>query len=504
MKDIQLSRKFCKNGNLSIFTSLFFSFCFLFLSQKTIAQDTNTTITTQKWSLDSCIAYALRQNIQLKINELNIQNSELTLEQSKNNRLPNANASFSHNYNWGRSIDPFSNSFVNQRIQTNNLSLNSSTTLFNGFSLKNTIQQSELQVQADKLNYGQSQNDLMLNIASNYLQVILNQEISENARRQKASTQAQYDRTGQLVEAGVLPRANLYDLEAQLAADQQQIILGENNFMLAKLQLRQLMQLPPTQEFEIVTPEVGDPSSILDSKNPYLIYQTAQTTQPNIKAADVNIEVARKGIDIAEAGKYPTLSLIGGGGANYTSNQRTRFDPTNPTVIGVDTLGYIPDGFGVPRDFVVRPDVAFGTQKFNFFDQLNESFRYSVGLNLQIPIFNRFQVETNVQRAEIQTQNAKLNSELVRTQLYQTIEQAYISARAAKASFEASQQRVKALEETVRVMEKRLEAGAANSTEYTVVKNNLLAAQTDLLRAKYEFVFRIKVLEFYEGEELKF
>ncbi len=495
MKDIQLGK------NWKLFTSVCFSLCFFFLSQETIAQNT----TTQKWSLDSCIAYALRQNIQLKINELGIQNSELTLEQSKNNRLPNANGSFSHNYNWGRSIDPFSNSFVNQRIQTNNLSLNSSATLFNGFSLKNTIEQNELQVQADKLNYGQSQNDLMLNIASNYLQVILNQEISENARRQKTSTQAQYDRTGQLVEAGVLPRANLYDLEAQLAADQQQIILGENNLMLAKLQLRQLMQLPPTQDFEIVTPEVGDPSSVLDSKNPYLIYQTAQTTQPNIKASDVNIEVARKGISIAEAGRYPTLSLIGGAGSNYTSNQRIRSDFTGePSIVGVDTLGYINTSTGIPNEYVVRPRTEFPSQKFGFFDQLNESFRYNVGLNLQIPIFNRFQTNTNIQRAEIQTQNAKLNSELVRTQLYQTIEQAYISARASKASFEASQQRVKALEETVRVMEKRLEAGAANTTEYTVVKNNLSTAQADLLRAKYEFIFRIKVLEFYEGEELKF
>ncbi|PIY08798.1 MAG: transporter [Flexibacter sp. CG_4_10_14_3_um_filter_32_15] len=498
MKDMQFER----NWKL-VLTSFFLSLFFFFLSEKTIAQDTSS-LNSQKWSLDSCIAYALRQNIQLKISELGIDNSELALKQSKDDRLPNANASFSHNYNWGRSIDPFSNSFVNQRIQTNNLSLSSSTTLYNGFRLKNTIAQNEMQVEADKLNYGQSQNDLMLNIASNYLQVILNQEITENARRQKVSTQAQYDRTQKLVEAGVLPRANLYDLEAQLAADQQQIILGENNLMLAKLQLRQLMQLPPTETFEIVAPEVGDPSAILDSKNPYQIYQIAETTQPNIKGADVSIEVAKKGVDIAEAGRIPTLSLIAGAGSNYTSNQRTRFDPTTTTISGVDTLGYIANDIGIPIDYVVRPNVEFGTENFGFFNQLNESFRYSVGLSLQIPIFNRFQVDNGIQRAQIQTQNAQLNAKLVRTQLYQTIEQAYISARAAKASFEASQGRVKALEETVRVMEKRLEAGAANSTEYTVVKNNLSVAQADLLRAKYEFIFRIKVLEFYEGEELKF
>lgn len=474
-----------------------FLIVFLLFSITLQAQDTNT----QKWSLDSCISYALRKNLQLKINELGIQNSEVALKQSKDNRLPDLNGSVSHFYNWGRSIDPFSNSFVNQRIQTNNFSLSSSTTLYSGSRLKNTIEQNELQIQADKLNFGQSQNDLMLNIASNYLQVILNQEITENARRQKVNTKAQYDQTEKLVEAGVLPRANLYDLEAQLAADQQQIILAENNLMLAKLQLRQLMQLPPTESFEIVVPEIGDPSAILDAKNPYQIYQIAETTQPNIKGADVNIEVAQKGIDIAEAGKIPTLSLIAGAGANYTSNQRVRTDFTqSPTITGVDTIGFVIGS----NDLVARPDVEFPTETFGFFNQLNESFRYNVGLNLQIPIFNRFQVDNNIQRAEIQAQNAKLNAELVRTQLYQTIEQAYISARAAKASFEASQQRVKALEENVRVMEKRLAAGAANSTEYTVVKNNLAVAQADLLRAKYEFIFRIKVLEFYEGKELKF
>ena len=486
-----------------ILTCVCLYFVCLFLSNSLIAQNTSA-VESEKWSLDSCIAYALRQNIQLKINEIGIQNSEIALKQSKDDRLPNANASISHNYNWGRSIDPFSNTFVNQRIQTNNLSLNSTTTLYNGSRLQNTIKQNELQVEADKFNYGQAQNDLMLNIASNYLQVILNKEITENARRQKVSTQAQYDRTGQLVEAGVLPRANLYDLEAQLAADQQQIVLAENNLMLSKLQLRQLMQLPPTEDFDIVVPEVGDPSAILDAKNPYQIYQTAQTTQPNIKGADVSIEVAQKGIDIAEAGRIPTLSLIAGAGANYTSNQRERFDFTQPSLAGVDTIGYIQNDAGLPTDYVVSPDFTFPKDNFGFFNQLNESFRYNLGLNLQIPIFNRFQVDNNIQRAKIQTQNAKLNAELVRTQLYQTIEQAYISARAAKASFEASQQRVKALEETVRVMEKRLEAGAANSTEYTVVKNNLAVAQADLLRAKYEFIFRIKVLEFYEGEELKF
>lgn len=494
--------QFGKNWRL-VLSSFFLSLFFFFLSERTIAQDTNA-ISSQKWSLDSCINYALRQNIQLKITELGIENSELALKQSKNDRLPNANASISHNYNWGRSLDPFSNSFVSQRIQTNNLSLSSSATLYNGFRLKNTIAQNELQVESDKLNYGQSQNDLMLNIASNYLQIVLNKEITENARRQKTSTQAQYERTGKLVEAGVLPRANLYDLEAQLAADQQQIILGENNLMLAKLQLRQLLQLPPTEDFDIVVPEVGNPSAILDSKNPYQIYQIAETTQPNIKGADVNIEVAKKGIDIAEAGRIPTLSVIAGAGSNYTSNQKTRFDATSASISGVDTIGYILDGAGLPNDYVVSPNVVFGTENFGFFDQLNESFRYNLGLSLQIPIFNRFQVDNGIQRAKIQTQNAQLNSKLVRTQLYQTIEQAYISARAAKASFEASQTRVKALEETVRVMEKRLEAGAANSTEYTVVKNNLSVAQADLLRAKYEFIFRIKVLEFYEGEELKF
>ncbi len=485
-----------------VMTSFFLSICFVFLSERTIAQDTNIT-TSQKWSLDSCISYALRQNIQLKINELGIQNSEIALKQSKNDRLPNANGSISHNYNWGRSIDPFSNSFVSQRIQTNNLSLNSSVTLYNGSRLTNTIEQNELQVEADKLNYGQSENDLKLNIASNYLQVILNQEIKQNASRQKTSTQAQYDRTEKLVQAGVLPRANLYDLEAQLAADEQQIILSDNNLMLAKLQLRQLMQLPATESFDIVVPKVDDPSAVLDSKNPYQIFQTAETTQPNIKGADLTIEVAEKGVAIAEAGRIPTLSLIGGAGANYTSNQKTRFDPTNRSIT-IDTLGYIPDVAGLPTDYVVSPDIEFGTEKFGFFDQLNESFRYSLGVSLQIPIFNRFQVDNNIQRAKIQAQNAQLNSKLVRTQLYQTIEQAYISARAAKASFEASQTRVKALEETVRVMQKRLAAGAANSTEYTVVKNNLSVAQADLLRAKYEFIFRIKVLEFYEGEELKF
>ncbi len=501
MKDIQFNR----NWRLTMI-SFFLSLLFFSISERTIAQDTIIPEDTdsEKWSLDSCISYALNQNIQLKINKLGIENSKLTLEQSKNDRLPNANASISHNYNWGRSIDPFQNTFVNQRIQTNNLSVNSSAILYNGSRLTNTIEQNELQLEANKLDYGQSQNDLMLNIASNYLQVVLNKEIVANARRQKESTQAQYDRTGQLVEAGVLPRANVYDLEAQLAADQQQIILGENNLMLAKLQLRQLMQLPPTEEFDVVTPDVGDPSSILDSKNPYQIYQIAESTQPNIKGADISIEAAKKGVDIAEAGRLPTLSIVGGAGANYTSNQRIRSDFTNPTIVGVDTLGFIQDGAGVPSDYVVRPDIAFGTEKFGFFDQLNESFRYSVGLNLQIPIFNRFQTDNNIQRAEIQTQNAQLNSKLVRNQLYQTIEQAYISARAAKASFEASQQRVTALVETVRVMEKRLEAGTANSTEYTVVKNNLSVAEADLLRAKYEFIFRIKVLEFYEGEELKF
>ncbi len=338
---------------------------------------------------------------------------------------------------------------------------------------------------------------MMINIATAYLTILLNRELLDVARIQLNNTQEQLDRTLRLIEAGSLAEANKYDILSQKANDENRITQAENSVDIAMARLKILLQIPVETPIEVVVPPLADPNPADVILSPLNTYELAQGTQPNVISADQNIEVARYGIDIAKGNAYPTLSFFAGL-TSGTSSQFRRSIPGDPVA---RTIGFLT---GNPAQSVTAlfPTSTPG-EVVSFGDQFDQNLRNNFGFQVQIPIFNRYQVRTAVANARFQHDRAKLQALNVRNTLRQTIEQAYADAKAAQRSFISNQARVAALTESQKVVEERFNVGAANSLDYALAKNNLAIAQSDLIRSKYDYIFRMKILDFYAGKGLK-
>jgi len=463
-----------------------------------------------QWTLQQCVDYALQNNIDVKLQQLNIDDNKALFDQSKFARMPNLNGFVNHNYNWGRSFDVFTNAPVTQRVRSNNFALSAGVTLFNGMQNQNTLVQSRQNFQASQADFEKAKNDLMLNVVSSYLQILFDTENLNNAQRLLLNTEEQIIQTEKLVKGGVLAETNLLDLLSQKASDEVQVVNSENALSFSILRLKQLLQLNDEDAFDIVIPDIDDPATDLLIEDANTIYQTAEATLPEIKSADLNEQSAKTGIKIAQGNYYPTLSMSAGINTFFSSAQAIQ---VSREVTGTETqaIGFInlppdlvPDG--TPLQYPVfseLPVQELVTSEFPFWDQLDESLRQSIGFSLNIPIYNRHQVKTGVNRSKIQYERARLNSQQIRNQLRQNIETARQDVLAASKTFGANTRRLEALQETFRVTETQFNIGAANITDYNVARNNLINAQSDLLRAKFDYIFKMKVLDFYLGKELK-
>lgn len=461
------------------------------------------------WTLQACIQYALENNIQLKVNQLNINSSQEALTLAEHARYPSLNGFMSHNYNWGRSFDVFTNAPVTERVQSNSIGLNASATLYSGFALKNTITQRQLELESSKYTVESAKNDMVLSVASAYLQILFSRENLSNAELQVASLNTQIERTQQLVDAGVLPESNLLDLQSQQATNELQVVNSTNTLNLSILQLKQLLQLPPNTEFKIAVPNLAAPSTAAIIPSSQEVYGTAETIMPQIQSADIQIKSTQLGIDIAKASYQPSLSLNASINTFYSSAQREFFlgySGTRQQVIGAVEIPDIPGFPSLPSLPVTTlapdPNSEPIVGEFGFFDQLDESLRQSIGLSLNIPIYNRNQVKSSVARAQIANEQARLNAQAERNALRQTIEQAQQDALAAAKTYQANNKQVKALEETYRTTQERFNLGVTNITDFTVAQNNLNVAKANLIRAKYDFIFKREILDFYMGKEI--
>jgi outer membrane protein len=464
--------------------------CFFCTSLITTAQD-------NRWDLQRCINYAIENNLQLKVSTLNIEANEAALLQSKMARLPNLNLSGNQQWNQGRSVDFFTNQFTNQSVANFNAGLNSNVTVFNGFRLSNTIKQNEALLEASRLDVAQAKNDLILNIISAYLQILFNKELLEVARTQLANTEEQLTRTMNLIKAGSLAEASQYDVISQKANDENRITTAENNLDIAIVRLKLLLQLPIETPFEIVIPSLPDPSVSDVIMSAEEVFAIAQGTQPNVMSADKSIQVARYGIDLARSNAMPTVSIFGSLLSGTSSQTRTNtFGMPVATVIG-----FLSDN--PTQTISTIQNRVVSSKRTPYLEQLENNFRNSIGIQVQIPIFNRYQVRAGIANAKIQYNRSVLQAQVVRNQLRQTIEQAYADAKAAQKQFIANKIRVNSLEESFRVVDQRFAAGAANSLDYALARNNLNIAQSDLVRSKFDYIFRLKILDFYAGKELK-
>ena len=456
----------------------------------------------ESWTLEECINYAWENNLTIRTNELNKLNNEIALRESRFAMLPNLNAGGSVGKSFGRTIDPVSNQFLSTDILTSGFSANSSVTLSRGGILRNTIKRNELNLEASEFDLEKSRNDIGLTVATNFLNVLLNREQLENARFQLRTTEEQLERTNKLVEAGSLPLTNKLDLESQVATNEVTVVNAENTLNLALLNLKQSMQMPANQELNIVAPDLAVEDVLLATQRPDEIYDIALNNQPDIKSAQLGIESSDIGIKIAKGAFYPTLSLNGSISTNY-SDRAQQFLGTQEITVPAEQIGTVGDGSNTPVLSLPRTaDVPITSDDYSVRDQFSDNLGQSVSISLNVPIFNRMSNRSNLQRAQITKQRAEITSLNAKNLLRQNIETAYNNALAGLKSYEATQKRVASLEESFRATEQQYNVGSANFVDYQVASNNLFAARADLVRSKYEYIFRTKILDFYLGNPI--
>ncbi|GAA4410433.1 TolC family protein [Nibrella viscosa] len=460
---------------------------------------------SNRFSLRQAIDIALQNNLQVKQGQLQVQNSDLQYYQAKMNRIPTLNAFGSQAFSSGRNINPTTNTFVERAVSSNNYQLSSSVTLFNGFAIQNNIKQTDLFLQSTEESLKATQNNVALTVVQNYLNVLNNEDQLEIARRQVEATRGQVERTQRLVNAGTVAEATLYDIRAQLANDQLAVVNAQNNLDLAKLALLQTMNLPGTGSPGAIGVEriqFDDPAVAPYTASPQQIYETATGIMPEIKAAELRVKSDAVGIDVARASLYPTLSLNGNLSTLYSSVGLQRL-VTDGTLIRQAVPNLFVDINGVQQQ-VFQTQQAGTFVPYSYGEQIRNNLNRSVSLNLRIPIFNNMQARNRVTSATITKQNSEIAAENARLQLRQQIEQAYTNMLASANRYQATQVQVASLEQAFRAAESRLNAGALNSVDYNIAKTNLDRARANLVQAKYDYIFRTKILDFYQNKPLSF
>ena len=434
---------------------------------------------TKVWSLQECIDYTLENNIRVKQTQLDLKIADQNLVTAKGNFLPNLTGSATQNYNFGSFIDQ-----DQRRISTdargNSFGLNTGVTLFNGFQNTSIFKQAKLGIESSKLQLAILRDNISLNVVNQYLSVLLNRERLKVANEQIQITQKRLGQIKELVNSGVSPKADLFDVQAQLASDQEELTNVKNSVDLALLSLSQLLQIPH-KGFDVEDMLLQLPAVLLENKSADDIYDFAITSRPEIRQAELNIEDSQLGIDIAKSSFYPTLSFGAGMGTSYQHRQgqddvRPIIDPDNPPDIIL-----IPNGFG---------------------QQLNDNMGYNFGFNLNVPIFNRNQTKASVNRAKISNERITYALEQEKQTLRTNIEQAYADAKAAYNQFESSKLSLDAQKESFKNAQESYNLGVMNSFEFEQVRNRLINAESNLINAKYNFVFKTKVLDFYLGKPL--
>ena len=421
----------------------------------------------RQWSLVECCDYDVAHNISIKQQQNQCRQQELELSTAKNSRLPDLNASVGQNFSFGRGLTS-ENTYSNTNTSSTSFQLGTSVPLFTGFQIPNQIKLSKLNLEAATADLEKAKNDIRMQVAQAYVQILYDMEIADVAKRQIEIDSAQVARLEAFVRNGKAAEAELSQQKATLANSRLTATQAENNTRLALLALSQLLELPTPDGFTIVRPEISGISDIIDSSklSPDLIYAEALGVKPEILSQQLKLKGSEHSVKIAQAANYPTLSLSGGLGTNY----------------------YTTSGF--PAD-------DFGTQMKNNFSQY-------IGLNLNVPIFNRFQTRNNIRNARILQENQQLALDNTKKTLYKEIQQVYYNALNAQSKEKASIEAVQSSKDAFTLMQAKYENGKATITEFNESKNNYLKSESDLVQARYENLYEQALIEFYRGKNLAF
>ncbi|AOW17390.1 transporter [Polaribacter vadi] len=421
------------------------------------------TFSQKKWTLKECVDEALAKNITIQQNKLSLELQKKEVDIAKGNFLPNLNGSSSGRFGFGSFIDNVSN----QRISTDNFNasfdLNSNITIFNGFRNTNTYKQAQLGVESSLLDLKKIENDISLLVVNGYLNVLFAKENLNAARVQSEISKTQIKAAESRFNAGVIPKGDLLNTQSTAASDSQTVIANENNLDLALLNLSQLLQVPYVG-FDVAGIDVGTPSANLFYKNSNYVYDKSVERLPEIERAKLDIENAAINIELAKGSYLPTVSVFGNMGSGFSH----RFNE-------IFTNDY-------------------------FFKQLNDNLGYSIGVSLNVPIFNRFQTKNRVAQSEIRKKVSETRLESEKLNLKQTIEQSFLDVKTALKTFEASKISLEAQEEAFKNAQESYNFGAMTQFDFDQVRTRLVNAEAALIRSKYDYVFKTKVLQFYAGD----
>jgi len=462
------------------------------------AQNNKTTYTLQE-----CIDQALQNNLSVRQRIINKEISVAELRQAKASLLPNINGSASHNYNYGTNIDQATYEVRRDQTRTNNFSLGASLPLFMGNQRLNNIKQSSLDLQASEQDILATKNDVAIQVVTSYLNILFAEELIKTAELQRSSTQQQLDRNRILLKAGSIAENVVLEVESQLATDELNIINAQNQGDIARISLKQLLGINNNEPLTIVVPEIPEPDERATPINPNEVYEYALNNLPAIKGADLRILSADRGLAVARGAYYPRLTFSGGVNSFYTSRGVLYSQSAvEPGKLASETLGFI-DAAGTIPFMLYSPVIpAFIEEPYPFTDQVKNNFGQQMGFSLSLPIFNGLQTRTNVERARLNHLNARINADIARNNLRQTIEQAGVDALAAQRKYAAAKRQLAALQRNYDNAQVRLERGIINPVDFNVIVNNFRVSQSNLIQAKYEYTFKLKVLDFYQGKPL--
>lgn len=431
------------------------------------AAGAQTEQAAQAWSLRQCISYALEHNITVKQQDVTRQQREIDLSTAKNSRLPDLNGSASQNWSFGRGLTS-ENTYSNTNTSSTSFSLGTSVPLFSGLKIPRTIELNKLNLEAATADMEKARNDISVQVAQAYVQILYDMEMCDVAQRQISIDSLQVVRLKEMYQNGKASGVDVAQQEATLAQSRLTYTQADNDCRLAVLALTQLLELPSPEGFAIIRPDAGviDPSAGAVPPSPDEIYQEAITFKPEIKAELYRLKGSEMNIKIAQSALLPTLSFNAGIGSNYYK-----------------TSGFNAESFG---------------------RQLRNNFSQYIGLSLNVPIFNRFATRNSIRSAKLERETQQLQLDNVKKTLYKEIQQAYYNTIAARAKYESSMEASRSNKAAFDLMSAKYEYGKANITEFNEAKNNWLKAESDLVIAKYEYVYDTSLIDFYRGKELDF
>ena len=434
--------------------------CFVvatFLSQPMLAQTS--------WTLRQCADYAVEHNISIKQKDNQRKQRDIQLSTAKNSRLPDLSASASESFSFGRGLT-LDNTYTNRSTNSTSFSLGTTVPLFTGFQIPNQIKLNQLNLEAATQDLEKAKNDIRIQVAQAYVQILYDMEIADVAHRQITIDSAQVARLEAFVKNGKASQAELSQQQSTLAQAHLTATQADNNLQLAILALTQLLELPSPEGFSVVRPVANTSNTSLVGLSPDAIYMEALTIKPEVQAEQLRLTASERSIDIAKAGNYPTL--------NFSAGLQSNYYKTN------------------------------GMKAESFASQMKNNFSQYIGLSLNVPIFSRFQTRNNVRSARIDRENQLLQLENVKKTLYKDIQQVYYNAVAADSKYHSSEAAAQSSKDAFTLMQAKYENGKANITEFNEAKNNYLKTESDLVQARYESLYQQALLDFYRGKELNF